>query len=64
MNDLKIAIQCENTGFEKDVFYNEGTGDLTFQGEKQVRINPFTLIFSDQEEEREFREKLHAKSKK
>jgi len=50
--------------FEKDVFYNEGMGDLTFQGEKQVRINPFTLIFSDQEEEREFREKLHAKSKK
>jgi len=50
--------------FEKDVFYNEGTGNLTFQGEKQVRINPFTLIFSDQEEEREFREKLHAKSKK
>lgn len=49
--------------FEKDIFYNDG-GDINFQGEKQVRINPFTLIFSDQEEEKEFRQKLHAKSKK
>jgi class 3 adenylate cyclase len=48
-----------------DEFYNfNDAGDLSFQGEKQVRIGAFTLIFSDPEEEKEFREKLHAKSRK
>lgn len=49
---------------DKGVFVQRGRDYLTFQGEKQVQINPITLIFSDAEEEKEFREKLHAKSKK
>lgn len=53
-----MVAKNDPTGPEKGFYYDEDS-----LRDDQVEINPITLIFSDPVEEREFRRKLHDKSK-